>query len=182
MSSNVPAALNALSAALGGTSSAHNDIAGIDAITSAVAGLIPAGGVAPADAHYVVALADASLPNAILGLSGTYTPAASALTGLTSVTPAVARYMRIGSIVFVSGSTAFDPSGAGGACAFEFDLPVASQVTTDDLAGTFLMTDPTVAVSAGSISGFTLNRARFSFTALSGSAAALRYTFAYTII
>jgi hypothetical protein len=196
------------SAALVGMDTNGNVLVDPDGIGTVFGGTVtlPGGTGAPANAEYVVAVGDAGIPNARVltaganilvsnavaniasvafdptGLSGTYTPTASAFTNMDSVTPAVARWLRLGSIVFVDGLTSFDPTAAA-ACAFEFTLPVASPgLTSPDLAGGFLMTDSSVAASIGSISGFTANRARFAFTAVGTAAAAMRYWYAYTIV
>lgn len=69
--------------------------------------------------------------------SGTYTPTRSAEANLdANVTPSQAQYMRVGSVVTVSGRFTADPTLAATTTSFELSLPVASNLgAAEDLAG-----------------------------------------------
>lgn len=60
--------------------------------------------------------------------SGTYTPVASGLVNLTSVTPGLAAWTRVGNVVTVSGSFACDPVAASTDTLFNLSLPIATTI------------------------------------------------------
>jgi hypothetical protein len=73
--------------------------------------------------------------------SGTYTPVASAATGLTSVAALTGCYQKIDSVVQVAG--AFSATAAAGRCYVSLTLPVASNLVGSDLWGAGVATDAT---------------------------------------
>lgn len=89
-----------------------------------------------------------------VGQGGTYTPTATPLVNIDSVSTFECQYMRVGSVVTVSGRVDFDPSASGVAIRFSLTLPVAatftsasqaSGVCTSDSSGT---AQQTVSISA----------------------------------
>jgi hypothetical protein len=161
MSFNVIQALNNLSAALAGANTAPNTIAAIDEITAAIAAF---GGITGPI------------------VSGTYLPVASGLFNVTSATPTVAQYMRIGHIVTVSGLVQFTPTGAGLAI-FELSLPFASvfTVATIQLAGAFNGSNLTDDVP-NQLFASAANNAEFVTTAITGNATSATYTYTYQVL
>lgn len=68
--------------------------------------------------------------------SGTYTPTATAITNLDSVTPSLSFHTRIGDIVAVGLSGTMDPTAAGNVV-FRVSIPIASAfAATTDATGT----------------------------------------------
>lgn len=73
-------------------------------------------------------------PTAIT-VAGTYTPTASAEAN-TTVTPTAAQYMRVGTVVTVSGGFTADPTLTTTATSFELTLPISSNLgAVANLAG-----------------------------------------------
>lgn len=71
----------------------------------------------------------------IIGASGTYTPTATIVSNLDSVTPGVMHYIRVGSRVFVWGDITYDPTAAS-AVSYRLTLPIASNLASaTDLSG-----------------------------------------------
>lgn len=70
--------------------------------------------------------------------SGTYTPTISNLVNLTTATPLVWQYMRVGNVVTFSGLINIEATAAANTgTSFDFDLPVFSDLTDGvELAGT----------------------------------------------
>ena len=70
--------------------------------------------------------------------SGTYTPTISNLVNLTTATPLVWQYMRVGNVVTFSGLINIEATAAANTVtSFDFDLPVFSDLTNgEELAGT----------------------------------------------
>lgn len=62
--------------------------------------------------------------------SGTWTPTVSSTTNVSSSTPRLCKYIRVGSIVHVSGSITFTPSSDGIGVVMELSLPVATTFST----------------------------------------------------
>jgi hypothetical protein len=80
-------------------------------------------------------------------LSGTYTPTATGTANISSVTPASWSYMRVGSVVSMSGSITITPTAAASTLtSFRFSLPIASNFASQVGAGG---TGATTAVSPG---------------------------------
>lgn len=102
-----------------------------DSEVSAAAAAAQAGAEATAAAALSAALAALNLA------SGTYTPTRSAEANLDSnVTMSQAQYLRVGSVVTVSGRFTADPTLAATTTSFEGTLPVASNIgAAEDVAG-----------------------------------------------
>lgn len=116
--------------------------------------------------------------------SGTFTPTATDLSGFDSVTPGVALYMRIGSIVTVSGVATIDPSTTG-TVQFNLSLPIASNIgNSNDLAGVgqFASDQGASARVVRVIGDATANAANMRFNSAITAAETLTYTYQYKII
>lgn len=73
--------------------------------------------------------------------SGTYTPSATGLNNLDSVTPAASQWMRVGNVVTVSGKAAVDATSAGTPF-FNLSLPITSSFSaTTNAAGAGVTAD-----------------------------------------
>lgn len=80
----------------------------------------------------------------IIGASGTYTPTATIVTNLDSVTPNQMEWMRIGNVVFVAGSVRIDPT-APGIVSYRITLPIASNFTlSSQLSGVCVTTSASI--------------------------------------
>ena len=113
--------------------------------------------------------------------SGTYTPTLSNTTNVAASTARVCQYMRVGSVVTVSGSVNIAPT-ATGATVLTMSLPIASNfANTYELGGSGApdITTPIPVVIRGSS---TADAAIFVFNATSTAAQEVYFTFAYRII
>lgn len=115
-------------------------------------------------------------------LSGSYTPTRSAEANLdANVTMSEAQYMRVGSVVTVSGRFTADPT-APGAVSFEFTLPIASNIgAVEDCAG--IAVAGGIAGQSAAILGSVANdTAVVSWTAVDVTSQAWSYTLTCVII
>ncbi len=67
--------------------------------------------------------------------AGTYTPTLTAITNVTSLTPFVCQWMRVGSVVAVSGLLVMDPTAANTNTQWGMSLPVASNFAASEQCG-----------------------------------------------
>ena len=113
--------------------------------------------------------------------SGTYTPTLTNTTNVAASTARVCQYMRVGSVVTVSGSVNIDPT-ATGSTVLTMSLPIASNfANTYELGGSGApdITTPIPVVIRGSS---TADAAIFVFNATSTAAQEVYFTFTYRII
>jgi len=120
----------------------------------------------------------------ILG-HGTYTPTGTIIANIDSISWSVANYMRVGSVVTVSGEVTFDPTSGGGTLAnARWTLPIASAFanTYECNGGVF----PRILISTAATGGITANvandQAEMLFPANFTSSQTFKYHFQYTII
>ena len=122
------------------------------------------------------------LYSSAVGMSGTYTPVSSALSNVTSVTPSIARYMRIGNVVKVGGILSVAHSIASSTGQWNMTLPVASNLAVQaDLTGvgTFGFNP----IGASTIyAEATTNTAHFVYVCPTGTPNSLTYEYSYTVI
>lgn len=91
----------------------------------------------------------------IIGASGTYTPTATVVSNLDSVTPNSMAWTRVGNVVFVEGLVSVDPTAAG-TVSYRITLPVASNFSlARQLNGTCI----TTVASIGFVTGDATNDA-----------------------
>lgn len=114
-------------------------------------------------------------------ISGTYTPTATNTTNIAASTPALAQYIRVGSVVTVSGEVSIDPTATGD-IVLGLSLPIASNIgANSDVAGT-------AATSSAAGYGVMVGDAANDRAQLSGNATVdavlrtWRYTYTYRII
>ena len=114
---------------------------------------------------------------------GTYTPTPTKVTNFTTgtVTMRTCQYMRVGSVVTVSGAFNADPD-ATGSCVFTFTLPIASNLANSyELAGAGA-TDQTTPVALMIRGSSTADAAVVSWSATTASAQEAYFTLTYRII
>jgi len=114
-------------------------------------------------------------------ISGTYTPTATNTTNIAASTPALAQYIRVGSVVTVSGEVSIDPTATGDIL-LGLTLPIASNIgATSDLSGTAATSN---GAGYGAVFGDAANdRASIAGSApVDATARVWRYTFTYRII
>lgn len=118
--------------------------------------------------------------------SGTYTPANSTTSNVTSSSGGHAQWMRVGNVVTVSGYVAIRPSSAA-ATQISISLPIASNVgtTTGDCAGTATYKESNTVLAPGYLLGIggASDYALINFLAPGdpGSEKDLVYTFTYEV-
>lgn len=114
--------------------------------------------------------------------SGTYTPTLTNTTNVAASTAQVARWMRVGNVVTVSGAVAVDPTAAAANTILGISLPIASNFTgTYDCAGAGSSID-TSAESWGFVSSAVNDRAEMRGWATNAVNHIVSYTFTYTIL
>lgn len=112
--------------------------------------------------------------------SGTYTPTGSAVNKVTSVTPDAAQYLRVGSVVTVSGRVTVDITSAGSSVRWELSCPITTSHSTSSAGGTFDQDDVS---NGGVIKGTSgTNNVRFTMNAASSGSNVFYYHFTYRII
>ena len=125
----------------------------------------------------------AGLATTALVTSGTYSPTRSAEANLDSnVTPSSAQYMRVNTVVTVSGNVTIDPTLTATTTSWEMTLPVASNIgAVEDLAGTFACGQ--IVGMSGAISGSVANNtAVFTFISSDVNSQVVYYSYSYEII
>lgn len=115
--------------------------------------------------------------------SGTYTPTLTNSANIASSAAVSAQYLRVGSVVTVSGQVSIDPTAASVATVLDISLPIASNLAnTNELAGT-AASHEVFAYSAAIHGNAGLNTASLDF--INGADVANRtwsFTFTYRII
>ena len=113
--------------------------------------------------------------------SGTYTPTITNGSNVAASTAYVCQYMRVGSVVTVSGRVDIDPTLDATVTKFELSLPVASVMSSSgQLAGT--MMSNTTTVEHGPIFGNTTSdEAQFDWTVQNTSNHTIYFHFTYLV-
>lgn len=121
--------------------------------------------------------------SAIAGLdSGTYTPTLTNVANLDASTAWPCQWMRVGTVVTVSGQVDVDPTTTGVSTALGISLPIASNLGSPyDCAGTAAM-HGTSNECAGIYADATNNRAEMGWKAVDDSNQPRFFTFTYRII
>ena len=113
--------------------------------------------------------------------SGTYTPTLTNVTNISASTAYVCQYMRVGSVVTVSGKVDIDAT-AGGAIELGMSLPIASDFSAEENCGGLAIcetaNEDTIAIFADS----TNDRATFQSNKGGASNHGHHFTFTYRII
>lgn len=128
--------------------------------------------------YHLTATEHAALSNTA---SGTYTPTLTNVTNVTASTAYQCQYVRLGSIVTVSGKVDVDPTGAG-AVQLGISLPVASNFANNqECAGT--AATPAVAYQSAAVVADTANdRAEMQWIAVDTANRTMFFTFTYQVI
>lgn len=112
--------------------------------------------------------------------SGTYTPTLTNITNVAASANSAAQYLRVGSMVTVSGAVTVDPTAAG-STVLDISLPIASNfASVGQLAGT--ANAPAPNESGAVFANITDDRARLQFTAVATINAVWYFHFTYRII
>jgi hypothetical protein len=117
--------------------------------------------------------------------SGTYTPTLSNTTNVASSTASELQYMRVGSVVTVSGLVAITPTAASDTnTVLRMSLPISSDFSgTTNLGGTGVISSSAGrGVAAAIYANTTTDNAEFNFLSPSTSALSFRFTFTYRIL
>lgn len=113
--------------------------------------------------------------------SGTYTPTITNSVDVSSMTMRQAQYMRVGSVITVSGNFTINSGNGFGESSFEMSLPVSSTIgATEDVAG---VCSSITGNYQGAISGNSSNNtANVSTISEPGQNTTLSFTFTYQVI
>jgi hypothetical protein len=117
--------------------------------------------------------------------SGTYTPTLTNSTNVASSTASELQYMRVGSVVTVSGLVVITPTAASDAnTVLRMSLPISSNLAnTTNLSGTGVISSAAGrGVAAAIYADSTNDLAEFNFLSPSTSGLSTRFTFTYRII
>lgn len=122
------------------------------------------------------------VPASALGntYSSAYTPTLTNTTNVASSTPRLTNFTRVGTMITVSGQLAIDTTTTG-LTVLNVSLPVASDLTTAFQLGGSGSTDSSGNNSVFIAGNTTDNTAQFSYTATSGAAMDLSFTFSYIV-
>lgn len=113
--------------------------------------------------------------------SGTYTPTLTNVANLDSSATYAAQYIRVGSVITVSGRVDIDPTAAG-SVRLGISLPVASAfVSARQCAGTASATS-VAGQSAAILADVANARAELQYIAVDTASRAMYYTFTYTVV
>lgn len=110
--------------------------------------------------------------------AGTYTPTLTNVTNISASTAAVCQYMRVLSVVTVSGSVSITATLAG-TCNLRMSLPVASNFTVTNQAGGTFATTTAGGIAQGAIYANAANDT-FEFSFVAANTTATVYTFSAT--
>ena len=142
---------------------------------------------AAADPHAGYVL-NAELTAAIAALnlaSGTYTPTLTNVANLDSSTPIQCQYLRVGSIVHVTGGVTVDPTaGAPTLTRLGISLPIASNLgAAEDCAGVACLDGAnSTQASAAIIGDATNNRAEMNWASFETISSTFSLSFSYEVI
>ena len=155
---------------------------GVANLTAADIEYTPSGGLSGTDVQSAIDELESEKAAGIIA-SGTYTPTRSDETNLdANVTPTQAQYLRVGSVVTVSGGFKADPTTTVTATRFDLTLPIASNLgAVEDLAGVAFC--GVIAGQGAEIRGVPASdKARVMWIAGDVTSQDWSYTFTYRII
>lgn len=124
-----------------------------------------------------------SAQNTLVGqlASGTYTPTLTNVTNISASTAYVCQYMRVGSVVTVSGKVDIDATSAG-AVELGMSLPIASNFSAEENCGGVASCDSSGEDPMAIFADFTNDRATFQANKTGTSNHGHHFTFTYRII
>lgn len=135
-----------------------------------------------ADKFYILGAGYAPSASVPTLTSGTYTPTLTNVANLDTVTAIPCQYLRVGSVVTVSGGIAIDPTLAATATEVGISIPIASNFgAAEDCAGVAFA--PSVAGQGAAIlADFTNDRAAMRWISTDITNQAMYFSFTYRII
>jgi hypothetical protein len=162
-----------------GASNPHPDYTTAAELSSAIA---THAGAADPHPGYTTAAELASAISALNLASGTYTPTVTGVTNVASVTAYLSQYMRVGSVVTVSGRIDVDPTAAV-ATQVGISLPIASDFTaaSGEECGGVAYCQTVAGFGAAVYADVTNNRAQMEWIAVDTAARSMWFTFTYRI-
>jgi len=114
--------------------------------------------------------------------SGTYTPTLTNVANVAASTAAVCQWMRVGSVVTVSGTVDIDPTAAG-TCVLRMSLPVASNFSAvNNAGGTFSTTTAGQSDNGSIIANVASDVFEFGFNAVNIANAKYAFSATYQVI
>lgn len=128
--------------------------------------------------------ADSAIATAVTALnldSGSYTPTLTNVSNLDSSVAFQCQYLRVGSVVTVSGKVDVDPT-ATGIAVLGISLPIASDFGSAEDCGGCAGPSAVGGEAAAILADSTNNRAQFQFVAANTANHSFFFTFAYRII
>jgi len=128
---------------------------------------------------YHISSAEATIVTTLA--SGTYTPTLTNVTNISASTAYQCQYMRVGSVVTVSGKVDIDATSAG-AISLGMSLPIASNFSAVQNCGGVAVCDVVAEDSMAISVDFTNDRASFKATKTGTSNHEHHFTFTYLII
>lgn len=115
--------------------------------------------------------------------SGTYTPTLTDVANLDGSTAYQCQYLRVGSVVTVSGRVDVNPTSAATLTIISLSLPIASNLAdTNDLGGTAATVDDITTQAAGMYADTANNRAFLQWRATDTTNHNMFFSFTYRII
>jgi hypothetical protein len=114
-------------------------------------------------------------------ISGTYTPTLTGVTNVAATTSAVCQYMRVGSVVTVSGRVNIDPTAASAITSIRISLPVASNFAATGQCSGSGMGDLNLE-PVGVYGDAANNEARLDFVPLNNANQIVGFHFTYLVV
>jgi hypothetical protein len=113
--------------------------------------------------------------------SGTYTPTLTGVVNVTASTAYVCQYLRVGSVVMVSGQVDIDPTAAGDT-QLGLSLPVASAFATPEQCGGVAVSSAVAGQSAAISADVTNDYALMRWVAVDTANRTMSFSFTYVIV
>jgi len=132
-----------------------------------------------------VATTNGRLTDGLILASGTYTPTLTGVTNVSSTTAFTCQYMRVGSVVTVSGKVSVTATANNAQTVLGISLPIASNFAAEENCGGLAHTINNTAADQHGASIYadaTNDRATFDYYETHGSADVFTFTFTYRII
>lgn len=114
--------------------------------------------------------------------SGSYTPTLVSIANISSATPSDFNYMRVGSVVTVSGSIAITPTAGSTSTSLRMTLPISSNLAGNELNGVGHAASGSVSVTGAVYSDTTNDQAQFIFISSGTGLQSYKLIFSYLIV
>lgn len=177
------ALLQAASLTLGWTGTLAKTRGGLGLDVSALTGYLKAAGAGAVTASATIPYSDLSgAPSLPTLADGTYTPTLTAINNIDTLTATACQYMRVGSVVTVSGRVSVDCTAAGVATKFAMSLPIASALANDYEVGGAGIAETTTNTVIAMYADPTNDRVECRFIPAITATEFYSFTFTYRII